>query len=43
MAPHLTPAELDVITMSEAKGMTPIAIHEALVRKRTRCGTRFVK
>ena len=38
MAPHLTPAELDVITMSEAKGMTPIAIHEALVRKRTRCG-----
>ena len=37
MAPHLTPAELDFITASEAKGVAPIALHQALVRKRARC------
>ena len=40
MAPRLTPAELDFIGAPEVKGMAPIAIHDALVRKRTRRGVR---
>ena len=38
MAPHLTATELDFTFDLEKKGMTGVAIHKALTRKRGRCG-----